>query len=396
MVSFTQLTALFLFFIFTGAQSAETPPAVPGIQHPTTEQLEICARLLGALTGAQQGRDNPGFSDPSLPFRPEGDFLSYLAAKHLDWNQLDHGQREVVFARYFIDAAAVYNDPVLLRREQNVALGRALSGHGVQGEISDARARLVELSAANRRRLTAEGYASVPEMKEAEQVVGNLDFHFLHHTNSAKQIPATPLVSSARLESLGLGGGLNTGEFGRDVMKGDDQVYFWVTMRPKGQAVKDSGEMAAFYGRFPFELSKAYAQEAGWVSIYIMYPSDLEGFAKQQMGINPSSVQSNGFLLARDGAKFREMQNGLQKFDFTTSDFEATVKEQMLKELNRLRASGNTSEVQRLFKQLSSNNADERQEAFTRLVAEPWKIKGNFELKVPTAVPENVLERANP
>lgn len=284
-----------------------------------------------------------------------------------------------------------------LRNIQNASLKKALQGHGLANfdATKDSREILHSLSLKNTEQiLQGKNHISDPKMAEVEKAVRDLDFDFVHNTNLLKTSSQSELLSSYWLEEIGFSGGLNTSLFNKHFLHSDDQVFFFIYPTKRGVKTGEGSE----YGSDSIHLKSRYAAENGWISAFVMYPTDLMKASKtlrlkeyDQLRENFENIsehsreQQSEFLM--DHVEIaQKMKNQLYRLDFTVADFSHWVKTQLLISLKDLK-SQNPTEYENAIGILRSGDFRKMNGLLRRYVFGPLGIVGEFELKIPVAVP---------
>lgn len=255
---------------------------------------------------------------------------------------------------------------------RDTSLRANLEQHGFKSPANrSAREQLKSLSSENRARL-AKVYKSSPSMKEAELIVNDLRLSFTHNSVShlghdvARHVP---ILASRFLKDLTGFGGLNSQyHFNREFMKNDDNVYF--IPRFLGSQ-HDDKIPSSYYGEHGFTLNPDYAREVGWISSFVMYPSQLQE------------------ALPRSYRTATGLRKQLHKTDFTVSDFETLVKENLLSALAKLQKE-NPQRHARAIQDLQER--DKIGGVLSDLVYHPLGIGSKWELKVPVLVPQSQIQ----
>lgn len=305
---------------------------------------------------------------------------------------------------------------------QSDSLLKGLKRHGYKAMESEAgRKALWKLSAANVQRiLQGRTYIASPEMNEAEQLVADLEFEFVHNTrNEGTHNLETPLLSSDVLQKIGLQGGRNTYTFNQSLMGSHDQVFFYVRPVTKRFRFRPT---SSYYGNIALFLDPAYAESAGWISAFVMYlpqlfdatanvaPAETESAVRKfKMAFVASGRNANGpdDLMRRiDSASDRELKtfiesnlpelealrNHLSQFDFTVMDFGRLVRTQLLISLKQLRVDDEVRfrkalEILRSEPKVDDHDQSELDRLVRDLVLTKLGLPASFELKVPIMVP---------
>lgn len=282
---------------------------------------------------------------------------------------------------------------------QNDSLLAALEAHGYNSKIKNGRSALEEVSRANLARLQENyTYVSTGAMKKAEDVVSHMNFYFVHNTHILSARPKIPVLSSKRIEKMGLSGTANTYEFNRDFMKTDDNVFFRVEKTMNKKIKKD---LKSPYGKRALVIDSRYAEEHGWISAYIMYAGEL-GSAVDTIDSSQwkafksllATKYPNAISLDRNFSELNQkepkallaLRNQLYKLDFTVADFTNLYRERYLFFLNQL-LQKSPKEFEKALKQLAAG----RRSSVDDEVNKSFGYQ-RFEFKIPVAVPPEYID----
>lgn len=290
---------------------------------------------------------------------------------------------------------------------QDQSLLAALRLHGLRPDGKSGYATLREASRKNLERLIGKRrYQPKTEMKEAEELVDNIQLGYVHYNSDGRlhARPKTPILSSRQIKNLTGEGGLNSShDFNSEFMRQDDQVFFFLYVDAS------SKKAGTEYGTNQFALNPDYAREKAWISAFVMYSNDLGRNGRHlrpetaRKLSNSPAMESAGSVahLQPQMASWTKLRNSLHKLDFTVGDFETLIHEQMLRSLEKLQkkdarayeAALKTMRNKFLNKSDGSGDAAEEFDKLVNdLVFAPLDLPAFYELKVPVAVPENKFE----
>lgn len=301
----------------------------------------------------------------------------------------------------------------ILPELRELVLTSNLEKHGVIIQEDSGREVLRAISSRNAARLIGSTrYMHQPGMEAAEAAVAKLELRFLH-SKSIGGIGRLPVISSQQLEEMGFPGGLNTKWFNKSFLKSADQVYFHIRFGRKGETVKS---FDSIYGDHALWVQPEFANKEGWVSPYVMDPSDLALFARDMSPKDYSALKQaadlefpdyshlpvehilgtgytrnvlEDFVRSNETA-FNSIQQKLHLLDFTVEDFDRLVRNQILRRLNDLRVQ-NHSAFLAAMDILEKGDDQSIFGLLEREVFAPLNLRREWELKIPVAVPPEKL-----
>lgn len=286
-----------------------------------------------------------------------------------------------------------YDGGELFIAQQSSSLKTNLKAHGYDCGNLDGYKCLKKLSSENVRRLL-EGFSiekAVGSPKDEalyDLIRKSYRMVFIHNSHHLHKKVNIPIVSSKRLEELGLGPGGNTGAFNVDVLKGNDNVYFFASRNFNTGEVSYRGKKSE-YGSKVCTPDEQYARDFGWISPFVMYASELEDFAFSAFGKRAKIV--NQIMEKNEQLRLAKF---LHLFDFTVGDFEELMNALTFKKLLELR-DGDPVRFQTIVESMESlkerRQVSKDLRAFTfeveRLLGKDKDIWLDFEFKIPVAVP---------
>lgn len=261
--------------------------------------------------------------------------------------------------------------------------------HAWGGSDSSGYPQLETLSAQNMQRVLRNfQLTSVKNLpREIRDVVENIDFEYRHNTNMAGT--AGPIMlSSARLRQAGLPNtAQSTYSFNRDIVKSDDQLYFYVQpiIRRSGYTRQN---IHSRYGNKSIYLNEQFAQKKGWISAFIMTESDLISYH--------DSLKTAGFGIQ----KFETQGVGMLSLNvYTVGDFTTLYRSIVGNYLAKnSTAQGFLPSPDRLMAQLKGTRSYSSSDAITDLreFMQVFGISGGLmELKVPVAIETKYLRNSD-
>jgi hypothetical protein len=312
-----------------------------------------------------------GLNSSDGDFMPTGQFEIWLANAGLQWEGLNTDFRAIKLYEFIQSIGQRVETAEDLPKLQDAILVENIKNHG--GTIfpsESGRMALKRISAAN----LARELARMPlKGNEFKAEVEDYDIVAIHNSKLPFDERGGAVLSSKLINDLGLPGGLNTLAFNSEFMRTDDNVFFTVKLLYRDQLPQQDSTQNQ-YGKNRLILDHNYAMENAMVSFYVMYPKDLQGFAKM-MGIGDSPSM--------------EAKNNLYLFDYTLEDFERLIRHGVCYQLQDLK-NRNLYYLPLL--------AEKRAGAFATTVMS--KLTGRdydqFELKIPRAVPRRYLRPSDP
>jgi hypothetical protein len=279
---------------------------------------------------------------------------------------------------------------------QDKSLRQSLIDRGARDLKFGGYGSLAQISKENVKRWAGpEVYIPSKGMEEVENLVSNLDFRLVHNSRSFREKGKVPIMSSRRLEEMGLGGGANTNPFNKDLLKTDDNVFFFLFPYIKGHTTNLPS--ISEYGKYGFEAEPSYARQAGWVSPFVMGGEDFldelslinKGLVARLKhgGAFDDFVDSDMDFNTPIGRLSRQAVQEQSKMDFTLDDFREMVKNALLIQLSKLKDE-NPKEFTRAIDNLKSKSPEDVMKVFRAYGTIPIGLGGRFEFKVPVAVPQ--------
>lgn len=358
-----------------------------------TPHSECASRFL-KLTNRFQPHQSLQQRWESLSLKPR--FLAFLTNRKLDPYQLSQADQERLLEEYHEEFFKTYRTPELLKSEQDRSLVHALGLRGVVAQKGKGRRTLEETSHRNLMRIFSEKpivKMDLQESQELKEIVDRFEFYFSHNTNVLRELPDDPVLSSKRLEEYGLQGGRNTLPFNKQLMETDDQVYFNLRFRRKGDPRVAT---PTSYGKTQLVLDPDYAKSAGMVSHFIMYPYELLEFGALHFPERYSPYfheYEKSLLMPKEitQEKLKEIRERLSISDFTVEDFQSLVRTYAMDELHQMKSKNPARFAQ--FKKMEAEwLSPEKLDRWIREeVLRPRGLSLQWELKVPVAVPVEAL-----
>lgn len=338
-------------------------------------------------------------------------FRRWLNENGINWQSLSKGQKYDSMGRYFAPLLTPYKDKSIgqLRAKQ---LKYELLHRGAKISIADVDgyAALAELSSANYKRLLTTFKKLNLKLITSEQdplkmqirsAVDNISFAFIHNTTGLDRRPSFPLLSARELVTMGITDKLNTLPFNSQLLKTDGNVYFFAIPYSKtGQFPSVQSQ----YGSTSIILSEDFAQTWGWMSPFVMHPNELLSLAQKILPDKIHNVKAfvpNEFMQAagvgHEAIPFEAWQpvvKSLHLFDMKPADYLKLVKETLQLSLEDL-----ATRDRQLFDRVLENikSGKELSEIIDKysigqLGISSAHMNRALELKVPVAVPPNVLD----
>ena len=278
------------------------------------------------------------------------------------------------------EATKNFDNDVELRSAQNIALAEDLARHGLALSSRDGKNELKRISAGNLRRILDSLRINWEYRNDSEirALISKVEIKFVHNGSSHSKL-GSYILSSRRIQSLGLEGGLNSfSTFSREFLNNDNSVFFSVQFVRKGEKIIKPSS----YGSHEHVPDPGYSEEVGWISPYVMYKHDLEEFGH--------TLLSKNFPHEKNYVDQQEnLRNQLHQFDFTVSDFRMLIEAQMGNFLLNLKQTDN-QKLQHVASILHGHGTtDDMNRVIAMLIAEPigFRNENAWEFKIPIAVP---------
>lgn len=178
--------------------------------------------------------------------------------------------------QFLISEIDKIRDPKVLPIERDRSLAQQLREWG-STDSSSGYEQVQSLSKINlqrnKSRLKLRELEDLPS--DIAEAVGLLDFEFRHNAD-AKTSYGYIMMSSRRLRELGMGQTLqNLSVYNREVVKSDDQLYFFVQPILRREGVRPHQSFFSPYGESSLYLHENFAERFGWISPYLMDHGDL-------------------------------------------------------------------------------------------------------------------------
>lgn len=350
---------------------------------PESKQLTPVHKIIefaGAVSYRSVARSNVEalFEDLLNSSKVFADFVARRAAPE----SLSTKRKADLIVQYHDEFFAEFRDPEKLREFQNRSLLSALRRHGYSPRSPDARAELQNLSRANYERIEKERGLRDPRKsdRDVEELMAQLDLTLFRNSHR-EDVTSGLILSSRRLEVYGLGGGLNSRQnFNRDFLRSDDQIFFFVKMRPA-----DFSGVKSSYGKYRQKLKVKEFSGDVWISPFVMYEADLNDFARRSLPqltvrANPTTVRSN-----------------LHLFDFTFEDYENLIRRQLRGALTSLKRNPlarfkyGLSYAQAKAQLLNPSTRKEEDPVMDALVHRPLGLP-KMEAKIPVALSQAAIK----
>ncbi len=232
-------------------------------------------------------------------------------------------------------------------------------------------------------------------------------FYFEHNTvnQNRSAILSTSLLSARVLSEFGLNLGLNTGHFNQQTLRTDNNVYFFI--RAMDARLATPRPEHSQYGDVSLFLNNNYAQSAGWISAFVMYPSQLlqlvertdpqtwRNFYSQlpddfkfqyEMGGVISEAVWRSLFTPENESHWRPLLESYARTDMTLAHFEIFIGQLTLSFLTELYLKEDKSDYER-FRTLATHSPNL---FLSQVLMRAGWING-AELKVPVAVPSNQI-----
>jgi hypothetical protein len=236
------------------------------------------------------------------------------------------------------------DDKLLLLRHKSLLASLISQGYSPR-QGSTARQNLINLSRLNLGRIARDAqldlaFVAAPEV---EELVSRLEL-VAYRDSRLVAVSGPYVLSSRRIEEFGFIGGLNSQyPFNRDFLASDDNVFFHLQF-----STRDNIEAAkrTEFGDHRSILRAEYAKEHGWISPYVMEPSNLARFCEYALpGLHtaeellPLHWASGAAPESYETDLARELRGRLHEFDFTYSDLDRLLRAQLRRALTQLKAS---------------------------------------------------------
>ena len=337
-------------------------------------------------------------------------FNNFLQEKDLGLDHffaLDINQRTELIETYINDYLSKYRFEDLIEPQRIVALENMYQLHGAKQRSGNIRDNIQSLSKDNLRRITQNKiYQSKADMKEAEELLEQLELSISHNSHIMDKKPQFPLLSPSEIEKMGLPRfAANSNEFNR-LIGSTDFVYFFVKLGLKSKSNSNNSE----YGGNGVLVNREYAIKNAWISPFIMYHHNiyaaikqttpnkaknfLDRFAQKNPEGKPLWVLSYGEFKGQQ--EILEALSSVHLLDFTFLDFEFLIKNQILLSLQKIKKKNKKLYKQHLKNlrnshELQANNHRSFNKTVIQLAFEPLNISSHYEARIPIAVPESEL-----
>lgn len=282
--------------------------------------------------------------------------------------------------------------PQVLTRLRSESLSLQLKAWGERTSSENGYVKLKNLSALNVDRIQKHHKLKKLEElpSEIQTLVKKIDFEYRHNT-SRSNISGPIMLSSARLREAGLPNTMQSRfEFNRNVVRSDDQLYFYV--QPTTRAVKgnDGKNIPSRYGGNSLYLDKSFAETTGWISPYIMDVADL-------------SLYREALIKTGHNVKDKtdvEMIEWLHLNAFTISDikelYQTILGNYLINNVHNLAQDNFLPSVETLRKRLEAEFYTDAPGDFRKFMNAFGISGGLMELKVPVAIEREYLSVAKP
>lgn len=290
-----------------------------------------CERALRFLGETVPSMGTPQFGNSLASSSPE--FQNWLGQNHLTWSALEDGAKNEALGQFYGAKLRPYQESEVAKRRV-VQLNEDLEYRGVHNPYKDGYETLKWMSAQNLEHLLEHFQNTLGHipLKTAPLVqariskaVSSLEFIYAHNTSQLKHNPSFPLLSARELAAMGIHSSLNTGPFNRLTLKSDGNIFFFAIPHVKSTPFP---EVTSRYGTATILLDDTFARHWGWMSPYIMDPSDLMKVAAKEA--RDELTQFKYYLRAN----FPEYIN--EDFEFTSGRFEKVPPEAYLAMLRQL------------------------------------------------------------
>lgn len=321
-------------------------------------------------------------------------FRQWLDKNKVVWTELPDGTKYETLGRFLAPQLEPYKESHLQKRRAAQLAGE-LVHRGARRQPGEPGYQLLKrLSLENFRTLLAQFQSRMKSvnsidsppatLQQIEDAVKKLAIGFVHNTTQLERRPTFPLLSARELSDLGITGKLNTQSFNSEILKTHGNIFFFAIPYSKASRLPVKPSQ---YGSRSIVLNEFFAQEWGWMSPFIMYPNELLDLAHRLLKIQPHS----GFVKEED---WRPMIQELHRFDMRPSEYVLLLQETLKLTMVQLSLT-DPKEFQRILKALETGkNLDliVNQYCLEPLGLSSKQTPRALELKVPVAVPPNVLD----
>lgn len=122
---------------------------------------------------------------------------------------------------------------------------------------------------------------------DVQALVAKVDLEFRHNSGFSR-ISGPAMLSSQRLQEAGFGKTTQASrEFNQQELQSSDQLYFFVQPIVKKAEGQTFQNVSSQYGSQSLYLKSAFAKKRGWISAYVMDPSDLTLFLQNLVKVDP-------------------------------------------------------------------------------------------------------------
>ena len=396
---FLALLIILALSIHASAQSRCEETLLPPV--PT----DLAVRFLAETLHADMAVLGDRWAQEYAPFR------RWLNENGIKWQSLQNGQKYDTMGRYFSPLLSPYNDKNIdrLRSEQ---LTQELIHRGAKlSPRAEGYSALNKISFSNYNRMLKEFKLKFPAQlslseqdprkAQIRQALDKLAFAFIHNTTGLDRRPSFPLLSARELVGMGITDKLNTQPFNRLLLKTDGNVYFFAIPYSKAGSFPN---VQSQYGSTSIILGEDFANSSGWMSPFVMHPNELLELAQKLMPDKAhaaKSLEPNEFMRAagldHGSIPFEAWQpivKSLYRFDMRPGDYLRLVRETLQISIEDL-AHRDTKEFEQVLENLKKGNQlPELIDKYSigRLGITSAHLNRALELKVPVAVPPNVLD----